>query len=82
MGKPEEFVKSVEAALNRRIGGIIAGSIMKSNLSKMNTAVAGMTKEDCKVFIENIVKSVALFQSKEEAAQVKADLEGLLKTME
>lgn len=82
MGKQEEFIKNVETALNKRIGGIISGSILKNSLSKINKPVAGMNKEDCKALIELIAKSVTLFESQGEANIVKSDLESILKIVD
>lgn len=81
MGNQAEFIKEVEIALNKRIGSIISGSILKNNLTKMNKPVASMTREDCKALIESIAQSVALFESKGGANLVKADLEKILQTM-
>ncbi len=78
MGKQEDFVSQVEIVLNTRIGKIIAGSVLKNNLSKLNKNVASITKEDGIVLVNNIVKAVALFETKNESQQIKADLEKLL----
>ena len=81
MGNQEEFLKKVEAALKLRIGAIIAGSILKNNLSKMNKTTASLTREDCQVLVDNIVKAVSLFEAKDESKLVQNDLESLLNTL-
>ncbi len=78
MGKQEEFVSQVETVLNTRVGKIIASSVLKNNLSKLNKNVANITKEDGVVLVNNLVKAVALFETKDESKQIKADLEKLL----
>lgn len=37
-----------------------------------------MTKEDGKIFIENIVKAVSLFETRDESKVVRSELEKLL----
>jgi len=78
MGKQEEFVKQIEAVLNNRIGAIIASSVMKNNLAKLNKNAAALTSDDGKLLIENIVNAVSLFVAPDESKQVKTDLEKLL----
>ncbi|MGE5173818.1 MAG: hypothetical protein ACM3MD_08315 [Betaproteobacteria bacterium] len=82
MNKGEEFIKQVETILNNRIGKIIAVSVLKNNLSKLNKNAASLTKEDGKVLAENIVKAVSLFETKDESKLIKADLEKLLAMLE
>ncbi len=76
--KPEEFVQHVSAILNARIGAVIAGSIMKNNLAKIKKDAQTLSPMDCRTLVENIVKSVAVFETKEETRQVQTDLEKLL----
>ncbi len=64
--------------MNNRIGTIIASSILKNNLSKLNKNPSSMTKEDGKIFVENIVKAVTLFETRNESKVVRAELEKLL----
>lgn len=78
MGKQEEFIKQVETILNIRIGKVMAGSVLKNNLSKLNKNSASLTREDGKVLVENIVKAVSLLGTKDESTLIKADLEKLL----
>jgi hypothetical protein len=80
MDKPEEILKKIEAVLNMRVGKIVTGSILKSNLTKMNKDVGKLSMEDFKILVENMVKSVSLFESKDKSNLVRADLENLLKT--
>ncbi len=78
MSKQDEFLKQVGIILNTRIGTIIASSILKNNLSKLNKSPSSMTKDDGKIFIENIVKAVSLFETRNESKEVRSDLEKLL----
>ncbi len=78
MSKQDEFLKQVGTVLNTRIGTIIASSILKNNLSKLNKSPSSMTKEDGKIFIENIVKAVSLFETHNESKEVRSELEKLL----
>ncbi len=78
MSKQDEFLKQVGTILNTRIGTIIASSILKNNLSKLNKSPSSMTKDDGKIFIENIVKAVSLFETRNESKEVKYELEKLL----
>jgi hypothetical protein len=78
MSQQDEFLKQVETVLNTRIGTIIASSILKNNLSKLNKSPSSMTKDDGKAFIENIVKAVSLFETHNESKVVRSELEKLL----
>ncbi len=78
MSKQDEFLKQVGTVLNTRIGTIIASSILKNNLSKLNKSPSSMTKDDGKIFIENIVKAVSLFETHNESKEVRFELEKLL----
>jgi hypothetical protein len=78
MIKQDEFFKQVETILKTRIGPIITGSVLKNNLSKINKNPASMTKEDLKIFAENIVKAISLFESRDESKVVRDELEKLL----
>ncbi len=78
MSKQDEFLKQVGTVLNTRIGTIIASSILKNNLSKLNKNPSSMTKDDGKIFIENIVKAVTLFETHNESKEVRSELEKLL----
>ncbi len=80
--KQEEFLKKVEAALTMKIGKIIAGSILKNNLAKMNKPVASLDKSDMQILVENITKAVSLFESKNESKMVNEDLKNLLETFD
>jgi hypothetical protein len=75
----EEFIKKAGSRLTSAVGALIAQSIMKNNLAKLKKDVGQLAEEDFKILIENITKSVALFETKDESKQLKADLEGLLK---
>jgi hypothetical protein len=78
MSKQDEFLKQVATILNTRIGTIIASSVLKNNLSKLDKNPSSMTKEDGKIFVENIVKAVSLFETRDESKVVRAELEKLL----
>jgi hypothetical protein len=82
MSKQEDFIRQVEAVLHRKIGVIIADSILKNNLSKLNKSGDSLTKDDCKLLSNNIAASVALFVTKDETRQIKTELEGLLKVLD
>ncbi len=79
MSEQEEFLKRVEAALNSRVGGIVARSLLKINLATINKNVDSLTVEDYRVLFENIVKAVTLFETQDESKLIAADLESLLK---
>ncbi len=78
MTKQEEFINQVELLLKQRIGAIIAGSILKNNLAKLNKDVSSMTKEDGKLLLKNIVNAVSLFVAGGESKIVGTELEKLL----
>jgi hypothetical protein len=78
MIKQDEFLKQLETILKTRIGPIITGSVLKNNISKINKNPASMTKEDLKIFAENIVKAISLFESRDESKVVRDELEKLL----
>ena len=78
MTKQEEFINQVELFLKRRIGAVIAGSILKNNLEKLNKNVSSMTKEDGKIFLKNIVNAVSMLVTGDESKIVGAELEKLL----
>ncbi len=82
MSKQEEFLQKAEAALNTRVGGIVARSLLKINLAKMNKDAAVLTKEDYKVLVEHIVKAATLFETQDESKLIASDLESLLETAE
>jgi hypothetical protein len=78
MSKQDDFLKQVETILNNSIGTIIASSVLKNNLSKLNKSPSSMTKEDGKIFVENIVKAVSLFETHNESKVIRTELEKLL----
>ncbi len=78
MSKQDEFLKQVGTILNTRVGTIIASSILKNNLSKLNKSPSSMTRDDGKIFVENIVKAVSLFETHNESKEVRSELEKLL----
>lgn len=80
--KQDEFLKKIEAALSMRIGNIIAGSILKSNLLKLNKAVESMNRNDMQILVENITKSVQVFASKDESKLINEDLKELVKRLD
>jgi hypothetical protein len=80
--KQEEFLKKVEALLIEKIGKIIAGSVLKNNLSKMNKPVPSMDKSDMQSLIENITKAVSLFESNNESKLINEELKDLLKILD
>lgn len=75
MTKQEEFIKQIENFLNAKIGAIVTRSVLKNNLAKMNKNIEGLKKDDGRVLIENTVKAVSLFSSKDESGLIKAELE-------
>ncbi len=79
MAKEEEFIKNVESILNLRIGAILTGSILKNNLSKLNKDIKSLTADDCRVLVDNIVKSTTIFVTPGEAKLVQSALTNLLK---
>jgi hypothetical protein len=80
--KQEEFLKKVEAVLIAKIGKIIAGSVLKNNLSRMNKPVPSMDKSDMQSLIENITKAVSLFESHNESKLINEELKDLLKILD
>jgi len=80
MTPPDTFIKQVDIVLKNRIGAAIAGSILKNNISKLNTNVSSLTKQECQVFIEHIVNAITLFVSYDESKQVKIELDKILTT--
>jgi hypothetical protein len=79
MTKGEEFIKKVEAILNLRIGAILTGSILKTNLSKLNKDTKSLTAEDCRVLVDDIVKAATIFVTPGESKLVHSALTNLLK---
>ncbi len=75
-----EFMKAVESKLTAAVGASMAQSILKNNLAKLKKDIKSLTEDDCKVLIEDIIKAVALLETKEESKSLKAELEGLLET--
>jgi hypothetical protein len=75
MTKREEFIKQTESILHTRVGVIIGKTILKNNLSKLNKDVASISTDDAKILINNIEKSVSVFQTKDEAKLIKTELE-------
>jgi hypothetical protein len=82
MSKQDEFLKQAGTILNTRIGTIIASSVLKNNLSKLNKSPSSITKEDGKLFVENIVKAVSLFETRDESKVVRSELEKLLNMLD
>ncbi len=78
MTKQEEFINQVELLLKRRIGTVIAGSVLKNNLAKLNKDVPSMTKEDGKLLSKNILNAISLFAAEDESKIVGTELEKLL----
>jgi len=78
MTKQDEFIKQIQTVLQARNGVIVGASILKNNLAKLNKDVVSITRDDGKVLIDNIVKAVLLFGTKEEANLIKAELEKYL----
>ena len=78
--KQDEFLKKVEAVLQMRIGKIVANSVLKNNLAKMNKPVESLSRNDMETLIENITKGLQLFESKDESKLVNKELKDLLAT--
>jgi len=78
--KQDEFLKKVEAVLQMRIGKIVANSVLKNNLAKMNKPVESLSRNDMETLIENITKGVQLFESKDESKLLNKELKDLLAT--
>jgi len=78
--KQDEFLKKAEAVLQMRIGKIVANSVLKNNLAKMNKPVESLSRNDMETLIENITKGVQLFESKDESKLVNKELKDLLAT--
>ena len=78
--KQDEFLKKVEAVLQMRIGKIVANSVLKNNLAKMNKPVESLSRNDMETLIEDITKGVQLFESKDESKLVNKELKDLLTT--
>lgn len=78
--KQDEFLKKVEAVLQMRIGKIVANSVLKNNLAKMNKPVESLSRNDMETLIEDITKGVQLFESKDESKLVNKELKDLLAT--
>ncbi len=78
MLKKEEFVKQVETILTNRVGEIIARSVLKNNLSKLNKDVSNMTRDDCRLLIKNIVQAITLFSTPDESRLAKIELEKII----
>jgi len=82
MTKQEEFVKQIENVLNARIGAIIAKSILKNNLAKLDKNIHSLKKDDGRILIENILKAISLFGTKDESGLIKAELEKSLNMLD
>ncbi len=82
MSKELEFLRKAEVVLNSRVGGIVARSLLKTNLAKIHKDATALTAEDRKVLVEHIVKAAALFETKDESKLIASDLESLLETAE
>lgn len=78
MTKQEEFISQVELSLKRRIGSVIAGSILKSSLAQLNKDVITMTKEDGKILLKDMVNAAAIFETGEQSKITETELEKLL----
>ncbi len=78
MPSSEEFIKQVEIVLKNRIGAIIAGTVLKKNVSKLRANVPGLTKEEGKIFVEHVLQTLSLFVSGDESKQLRAELGKIL----
>lgn len=82
MTKQEEFINQVELLLKRRIGAVIAGSVLKNNLTKLNKTVLSMTKEDGKFLLKDIVNAISMLVAGDESKMLGTELEKLLSMLD
>ncbi len=80
MGKGKEFVTQLETTMEKSLGQIVGKGLLKNQITKLNKDIDALTAEDCKILIQNIVKSISLFTTKEEAGTVQSELDRLFKT--
>ena len=74
----DDFTTKIETVLVGGVGSIIGRSILKSGLARINKQPSAFTNEDRKTLIENLVKSISVFGTREEAKRIQAELEKLI----
>ncbi len=74
----DDFTTRVESVLVSGVGSIIGRSILKSGLARINKQPEAFTQEDRKTLIDNLIRSISVFGTREEAKRIQAELEKLL----
>jgi len=80
MGKGIEFVTQLEDVMGQTVGQIVGKGLLKNQLTKLNKDRGALSADDCKILIQNIIQSISLFVTKEEASRAQSELDKLFKT--
>ena len=80
VGAGTEFIARLEAVVGQTVGQIMGKDLVKNKLIKLNKEREDLSADDCKVLIQNIIQSISLFATNEEAARVQSALDKLFKT--
>jgi hypothetical protein len=75
-----EFVKQLEVVMGQSVGQIVGKALLNNQLTKLNKDSGALSADDCKILIQNIITSISLFVTKEEAARAQSELDKLFKT--
>jgi hypothetical protein len=74
-----EFVKQLEVVMGQSVGQIVGKALLNNQLTKLNKDRGALSADDCKILIQNIITSISLFVTKEEAARAQSELDKLFK---
>jgi hypothetical protein len=74
-----EFIEQLQAVTEKFISEIVSNSIFKNQLGKLNKDIDSLTADDCRILIENVVKSASLFVTKERAGEFETRLNTIFK---
>ncbi len=79
--RPEtEFVTKLEVVMGQTVGATVGEGLLKDQLRKLNKDRGALSADDCKILIQNIIQSISVFVTKEEASRVQSELDKLFKT--
>lgn len=79
MPTPEStFITQVEAHLGKMVGNIVSRSLVNNQLTKLRKHREALSPDDCKIVVQNVITSVALFVTNHEAEIAKTELNHLL----
>ena len=71
------FVVRLEDVLGKFLSPTVGHSVLINQLAKSNKRIGILTEDDCKTLVQNVLKTVSPFLTKEEAEMIESELDKL-----